>query len=217
MIRNSLQHSVSFQFKIWVTLFLILLFIVNCGQDENVELINDEYILSILEEREEKDSIMVVEPHSPFNRDTTIEFTPLKYFEPNKDFVFQSRLFKSDPPDTVKIMGTRGEARTVVVEGQVELNYEGGTHRVNIYKGFSRSGEAYYSIWFTDRSTGKETYGVGRYLDFELKEDPGYIYTIDFNLAYNPYCAYSALFTCPIPREEDFIDIYIEAGEKSFH
>jgi hypothetical protein len=78
-------------------------------------------------------------------------------------------------------------------------------------------GEPYYSIWFTDKTTGKDTYGVGRYLDFELKDDPEFIYTIDFNRAYNPYCAYSSLFTCPIPRAEDYIDMEIEAGEKNFH
>ncbi|MCL4278406.1 MAG: DUF1684 domain-containing protein, partial [Ignavibacteriaceae bacterium] len=81
----------------------------------------------------------------------------------------------------------------------------------------SRTGEPYYSIWFTDKTTGKETYGVGRYLDFELNENPDFIYTIDFNKAYNPYCAYSAMFTCPIPRKEDYIDMSIEAGEKNFH
>src|SRR3972149_1491942 len=60
-------------------------------------------------------------------------------------------------------------------------------------------------------------FGVGRYLDFELNADKDFLYTIDFNLAYNPYCAYSADYTCAIPTKEDYVDLKIEAGEKKYH
>ena len=155
--------------------------------------------------------------YSPFHRDTLVTFKPLNYYDPNPDYVFKSKLFFKEIPDTVIIMGTKGEPRTVIVIGHVELNKDSKIHPVNIYKAFSRNGETYYSIWFTDKTTGKETYGVGRYLDFELEPDSNFIYTIDFNKAYNPFCAYSHLFTCPIPREEDYLDMAIEAGEKNFH
>ncbi len=71
--------------------------------------------------------------------------------------------------------------------------------------------------WFTDKTTGNETYPVGRYLDFELNNDPEFIYKLDFNRAYNPYCAYSDLYTCAIPTKEDYLDFEIKAGEKTFH
>ncbi len=58
---------------------------------------------------------------------------------------------------------------------------------------------------------------MGRYIDFDLDSDSGHIYTIDFNLAYNPYCAYSSRYSCAIPTKEDYLDIAVEAGEKSFH
>jgi uncharacterized protein (DUF1684 family) len=176
-----------------------------------------EYKNSILKERAEKDSSMQFDPYSPFHRDTSISFKPLNYYQPNPDFVFKSKLFYKEKPDTVTIMGTKGEPRTVIVIGYVELKKDDKVYKVNIYKGFSRTGLAYYSIWFTDKTTGKETYGVGRYLDFELNPDRDFIYTIDFNKAYNPYCAYTPMYTCPIPREEDYIDMSIEAGEKNFH
>jgi uncharacterized protein (DUF1684 family) len=86
-----------------------------------------------------------------------------------------------------------------------------------VYKGFSKSNDVYFSIWFTDLTTGEESYGVGRYLDFELNSDKDFIYTIDFNLAYNPYCAYSSEYTCAIPTKEDYVDSEIEAGEKKYH
>ena len=176
-----------------------------------------DYVENLYNERSRKDSSFKFEPHSPFNRDTTIEFENLKYYEPNSDFIFKSKIIYKDQPDSVVIMGTRGEARTALVLGYLELNHENKTYQVNVYRGFAKTGEAYHSIWFTDRTTGKETYGVGRYLDIEFNDDKDFVYEIDFNRAYNPYCAYSAMYTCPIPREEDFIDISIEAGEKYFH
>jgi uncharacterized protein (DUF1684 family) len=201
-----------------VALSFICVFILSsCDEEKQLTQEEKQYISDLIMERSDKDMSMKTEPHSPFNRDTTLDFTPLKYFDPNLDFVFHSKLFRKNPPDTVKIMGTRGETRTVTVEGNVELKYQGEVHKVNIYKGFSRAGDPYYSIWFTDKTTGKETYGVGRYLDFELVNDEDHIYTLDFNRAYNPYCSYSAMYTCPIPREEDHIEISMEVGEKNFH
>jgi len=198
---------------------LIFTFILcnGCKGNKVNDVQNSRYVKSILQERAEKDSSMQYDPYSPFNRDTSVTFHQLKYFKPDPDFVFKSKLFLYNPQDTVKIMGTKGEARLVLLIGYVELKKDDKVYKVNVYKAFSRTGEPYYSIWFTDKTTGKETYGVGRYLDFDYNPDPNFIYTIDFNKAYNPYCAYSYLFTCPVPREEDYIDMSIEAGEKNFH
>jgi uncharacterized protein (DUF1684 family) len=199
-------------------LILIVVFVnISCNKKNPETKEMKEYKNSILKERAEKDSSMQFDPYSPFHRDTSISFKPLNYYQPNPDFVFKSKLFYKEKPDTVTIMGTKGEPRTVIVIGYVELKKDDKVYKVNIYKGFSRTGLAYYSIWFTDKTTGKETYGVGRYLDFELNPDRDFIYTIDFNKAYNPYCAYTPMYTCPIPREEDYIDMSIEAGEKNFH
>ena len=71
-------------------------------------------------------------------------------------------------------------------------------------------------MWFTDKTTNKESYGVGRYLRMEVFDDPDYIYEVDFNLAYNPYCAYSVDFSCAVPTKDDYIDLAITAGEKTF-
>jgi uncharacterized protein (DUF1684 family) len=201
---------------IMVIQIIILLFAACNSNETNID-VDDDYINSILVHRNEKDSSMRVELNSPFNRDSTVEFSPLNYYEPDPSFSFKSKLFRYDPPDTVEILGTKGEIRQVIKEGFVMMNFEETEYRVNVYKGFSRNGLAYHSIWFTDKTTGYETYGVGRYLDFELNEDPDFVYDIDFNYAYNPYCSYSAKYSCPIPRKEDFLDFSIEAGEKNFH
>ena len=200
-----------------VILFLTFLLTESCKENRVDDPEMKAYIDTLMKERKEKDYSMQFDINSPFNRDTTITFKPLNYYEPNPDFVFKSKLFKFDVQDTVAILGTKGETRPAVLLGFLELKKDNKVHRINVYQSFSRTGEPYYSIWFTDKTTGNETYGVGRYLDFELNDHPEFVYTIDFNRAYNPYCAYSSLFTCPIPRAEDYIDMEIEAGEKNFH
>jgi uncharacterized protein (DUF1684 family) len=199
-----------------------LLINLGCDNKSNIDLSNippleENYVEALLQERVHKDSALQYDPHSPFNRDSNAAFSSLNYYDPTPEFIFKSKLYKHDPIDTVNVFGTRGEIRRVIREGYVKLNYAENEYRVNVYKAFGRDGQAYHSIWFTDKTTGEETYGVGRYLDFNKVEDPEHIYTVDFNSAYNPYCAYSAQFTCPIPREEDHIAMEIKAGEKNFH
>jgi uncharacterized protein (DUF1684 family) len=141
----------------------------------------------------------------------------LKYYAIDPGFVFKSKLYEYPKKDTLKVYGTKGEERKAVWYGYIKFNYEKKEYRLNVYKGFSNDNQEYFSIWFTDKTTGGETYGVGRYLDFELKAQPDYLYTIDFNLAYNPYCAYSPEYSCAVPLKEDHIDLPVNAGEKKFH
>jgi len=204
-------------FGLIVILFLSLLLTEACKENRTDDPDMKAYIETLTKERKEKNYNLQFDLNSPFNRDTTITFNPLNYYEPNPDFIFKSKLIVYDIQDTVAILGTRGETRPAILLGYLELSKDERVHKINVYKSFDRTGKPYYSIWFTDKTTGKETYGVGRYLDFELNDDPEFVYTIDFNKAYNPYCAYSSLFTCPIPRVEDYIDMAIEAGEKNFH
>jgi len=208
-------------YKAYFFLLLALFFSLSLACDEKRVADNNPetkaYIDELIKERKEKNYNLQFDSNSPFNRDTSAKFKPLRYYEPKLDFIFKSKLKTFENPDTVSIPGTRGESRPAIIMGYLEFEKNGKINRLNVYKSFSRTGEPYYSLWFTDRTTGKETYGVGRYLDFKLNEEPDFIYTIDFNRAYNPYFAYSPLFTSPIPRVEDYIDIAIEAGEKNFH
>ena len=156
-------------------------------------------------------------PTSPFNARTKVEFSDLKYFDVDPDFVFQTKLIEYNSKDTIQIYGTKGEPRSTIRFGYLPFKYNNKEYKVNIYKYFTSGGDTYYSIWFTDISTGKETYGVGRYINFDYNPNKDYIYTLDFNLAYNPYCAYSPDYSCAIPTDEDYIDLEIKAGEKAFH
>ena len=176
-----------------------------------------KYISEIEKKREVKNQFMRDDPASPFNARTKVEFKPLKYFDVNPNFVFQSTLTENEVKDTVVIFGTKGEERNVVRFGFLQFVFENKTYKLNVYEATAKTGEKHHSIWFTDKTTAEETYGVGRYLNFELNPEKNFVYTIDFNLAFNPYCAYSKDYSCAIPTREDYIDLKIRAGEKTFH
>ena len=196
---------------------VLFLVVVLSGCSKNYSPEQKEYIAKVEKERADKNDWMKNAPSSPFNQKSKIEFHDLKYFDVDPAFVFLSRLYEYNPKDTITIYGTKGEPRKTVRFGYVLINFENQQHKINVYQGSTASGEIYYSIWFTDKTTNNESYGVGRYIDFEKVDDPNHIYQIDFNEAYNPYCAYSPDFSCAVPTKEDFIPIEIRAGEKKFH
>ncbi|MCL5029955.1 MAG: DUF1684 domain-containing protein [Bacteroidetes bacterium] len=200
---------------ILIILIPIIFLMESCGRSYSPE--QKKYIEDIEKFRKEKNDYMKNSKDSPFNQDKNAVFHPLKYFDVNPDFVFKSKLYRNTIPDTITIFGTKGEARKAIRFGYVKFSYENKNYKLNVYKGTTKNGTDYYTIWFTDKTTGEETYGVGRYLDFDLIADTAYVYTVDFNLAYNPYCSYSAKYSCAIPSKEDHLDIALEAGEKNFH
>lgn len=204
-------------FKKYLLSITLLLLLISCSDQQKIVPLDETYIIDLKSERESKDLELANDHNSPFNMDSSANYEPLKYFEPTSEFIFKSKLFKNEKQDTIKIFGTKGEGRKAVIEGYVLLDYKNNSYKLNIYKSFGRNAESFHIIWFTDQTTGELTYSVGRYLLFELNSDPEFIYEIDFNRAYNPYCAYSSLFTCPIPTKDDYLDFEIIAGEKNFH
>jgi uncharacterized protein (DUF1684 family) len=194
-----------------------MILVVACSCNKNYTPEQRIYISRIEQLREAKNISFKNDEDSPFNHKSRIHFEPLKYYDIDPSFVFKSKLFPYPIKDTIKVFGTKGEERKAVRFGYVTFNYDKKDYKINVYKGSTKTGQEYYSIWFTDQTTGEETYGVGRYLDFEYNLNPDFIYTIDFNLAYNPYCSYSPEYSCAIPLKEDHIDLAIKAGEKKFH
>jgi hypothetical protein len=182
-----------------------------------------------LDHRAEADSFFRSDQGSPFVRDTTIEYHGVKWFPIDARYRGQSILHRYQRADTVIVMGTKGEERKQLRYGYFEFVVpdEHGTPttlRLNVYK-FTPYDKRRYelykdnlSVWFTDKTTGKETYDVGRYVEIgNENSDPAHVYTIDLNKAYNPYCAYSSLYSCAVPRKEDRLTIALHVGEMKYH
>ncbi|HEX9005653.1 MAG TPA: DUF1684 domain-containing protein [Bacteroidota bacterium] len=182
-----------------------------------------------LTHRAEVDSFFRFEDGSPFRRDTTIRYHGLRWFPIDVRYRVTAVLHRYDRPEPVTVMGTKGEERHQLKYGYFAFALPGekGTPvplQINAYK-FTPSDSMRYrlyrnnlSVWFRDRTTGKETYDVGRYVEVGDEDpDPAHVYVLDFNKAYNPYCAYSALYSCAVPRKEDYLDIALRAGEMKYH
>jgi uncharacterized protein (DUF1684 family) len=194
-------------FLIFTVLLFITVTISSCSKPES------EYAAKVEAYRAHKDSLMRFAENSPFNYKEKVEFHPLKYYDVDTNFVFKSKLHLYPEQDTITVYGTKGEKRKAIKFGFLKIKDE----KLNVYKNLGSGGEIYYGVWFTDGTTNETTYGVGRYLDFEYVPDSNFVYTIDFNYAYNPYCAYSSAYSCAIPTKEDHLNMKIEAGEKKFH
>jgi len=208
-----MKHKLIYKFPL--LLLLLLLFVTSCSNQTKEE---KEYIQKLEKDRTEKNIEFRDSSYSPFNFKKKVEFHDLKYFDANFDFIFQGKLVVNETMDTVKIYGTKGEERKSIRYGVLKLKNKKHKLDVNVYETLGRDGVTkYYSIWFTDKTTNNESYGVGRYVDFELNNNPDYVYSVDFNYAYNPYCAYTSQYSCAIPTKEDYLDLAITAGEKKFH
>lgn len=205
----------SVKYFMYFLLLAALVLLSSCGRDYTQEEL--VYIKTILDSRAEKDSSFENDPNSPFNFKGKVDFHPLNYFDVDPDFVINSKLYEYDIKDSISVFGTKGEERFSLRFGYLKLNYQGTQFDLNVYETIYQDTLKYHSIWFTDRTTNDETYGVGRYINFELNENPDHIYMIDFNEAYNPYCAYTSTYSCAIPTKEDHVDIAVKAGEKKFH
>jgi uncharacterized protein (DUF1684 family) len=164
------------------------------------------------------------DPQSPFNTTPPVPFEGLRWFPPDPGMYFTSKLERFENPETVTVYGTKNEPRKQVRYGYFTIEVGGAEHRLNVYK-FPPDMASQYpelegvlSVWFTDETTGKETYQVGRYLEIEREAtDPDHLYVVNLNNAHNPYCAYNHAYSCPIPTREDRIPVAIRAGEMNYH
>lgn len=196
---------------------ILLLFLIVFTSCENYTPEELEYIESVKQSRIETDEWMKNNPNSPFNFKGKVDFHGLNYFDVDPSFVFKTKFIGYDDKKSVQIFGTKGEERTAIKFGFLPIKKDGKEYRLNLYANVGQDSSVYYSIWFTDKTTNNETYGVGRYLPFELIPNIEHIYTIDFNKAFNPYCAYTSSYSCAIPTKEDYLDLEITAGEKKYH
>lgn len=204
--------------KIVLPIIFIILFgiiFLNKSDDHTPEEI--EYIKSVESDRADIGDWMQNDSASPFNNKTKVEFNGLNYFDVDPGFVFKSKIYEYNEKKNIPVFGTKGEERSAIRFGYLGFEKDEKDYRLNLYANIGQDSTVYYSIWFTDKTTNNESYGVGRYLSFELKPNKDHLYTIDFNTAFNPYCAYSPEYSCAVPSKDDYLDLAISAGEKKYH
>lgn len=162
----------------------------------------------LLEYRAAKDEFFKHDHHSPIVDQSA--FSGLRYFSPDPAYRFTVPPTPSDGA-TIEVQTSDGQVRAYRRSATVTLETPGSIVELTL---FTTEGAHGFFVPFRDTTSGSDTYGAGRYLDVEPNED-GTV-TIDFNLAYNPFCAYSDAYSCPLPPAENWLRVPIAAGEKDF-
>lgn len=152
-------------------------------------------------------AIIVFDPRSPRFK----EYHGMRYFPIDLSYRFVARLVPDPSAQKVTIQSTHSAARTAERVGWFDLTIHGQRVRLAATRLLEPgAGPDDLSILFRDATTGRESYPVGRYVDPEKRPDGAYV--IDFNEAYNPACAFSDFYNCPIPPKENYLTIPIRAG-----
>lgn len=156
-----------------------------------------------------KDNYFKTDPHSPLTADQVATFQGLRYFPENEELRFELPVEELDSQEEVQVQTSTGDIQVYNRLGKIHFEVEGQSAELSIF-----SNEYGLFLPFVDNLAGKETYGAGRYL--EPHELPDGRLLVDFNMAYNPYCAYNDLYSCPLTPWENRLKVPIRAGEKIF-
>lgn len=160
--------------------------------------------------RKEKDDFFGGHPQSPLTREQKHDFHGLNYFPENADLRLEVKAAEFPVKERIEMQTSTGDVQIYFRHSRFKFQVEGQDAELTIYE--SENG---FFLPFVDSLAGKETYGAGRYLEPEPL--PGGRFLIDFNMAYNPYCAYNEQWSCPLTPLENRLKVPIKAGEKLFH
>lgn len=161
---------------------------------------------------------------SPLRPQDFASFQGLNYFPVDKDYRVAAK-FVATPEEKFFMMPTSsGVSRKYVKIGILNFKLSGKDYALNVYQSERNLTNEKFKEYknslfvpFRDLTSGKETYGAGRYISVYAPKENSAEVILDFNLAYNPSCAYgSGEFSCPIPPQENFLQTEIRAGEKSY-
>ncbi|MBD2721518.1 DUF1684 domain-containing protein [Hymenobacter armeniacus] len=174
------------------------------------------YAARLRKARAEKNRAFRQSPTSPLDSAQRAAFDSLKYYPADLTLVLDAALTRNATPDTALIQMSDNRAEKYLRWGQAKFRVDNQVQQLALYRKADGKDSTLF-IPFTDATNGRETYGGGRYLDAPLPEPDAAEIQLDFNQAYNPYCAYNNAYSCPVPPAENRLRVPIAAGEKSFH
>jgi uncharacterized protein len=160
--------------------------------------------------RAEKDDFFKHHPQSPLTPEQRRDFDGLQYFPENDALRLEVQVERLVGQQPFQMQTSTGGVQEYVRYGKFKFQVDGKDAELTIYQG----DDDYYFLPFVDSLAGNETYPAGRYLEPEPL--PGDRFLVDFNVAYNPYCAYNEMWSCPITPAENRLKVPIRAGEKLF-
>ena len=162
--------------------------------------------------RRAKDEFFATDPHAPLTPEQQRDFRGLNYYDDAPELAIVATPEVFDEQQLVEMQTSTGESADYLRWARVPFSVDGKEAALTLYRDPATNA---IFLPFQDANRGGETYGAGRYLD--VHELPDGRVVLDFNYAYNPYCAYNDDWSCPLPPPENRLDVAIRAGEKTFH
>ena len=165
--------------------------------------------------RKSKDYFFAQSWQSPIPENEKKNFKGLSYFPPNPKFYFELDLHEHENKETIHIQDTKDNMRHLIRWGEFIFEVDGTECKLQAYK--SDPNEKHLFVPFRDETSGKETYGAGKYLDLDEENHttPDGKWILDFNVAYNPFCAYNENYACPfVPPRELVKSSYFSRGKE---
>ncbi|MBF9223105.1 DUF1684 domain-containing protein [Hymenobacter ruricola] len=176
----------------------------------------DAYAKGLHKFRSEKNRAFRQSANSPLPEAQKGQFDSLKYYPADVAFVIEAAISRNATPDTTLLQMSDNRAEKYLRWGQARFRIGTQAQQLALYLKADGKDSTLF-VPFTDATNGRDTYGGGRYLDAPLPEPDATEIKLDFNRAYNPYCAYNNEYSCPVPPAENRLQAAIPAGEKSFH
>lgn len=208
-------------------LIVALLFMGGCREEKKFHDKNNIHTLQkspsaigeILEFQRQLDAEFTDPERSPLPDRYKKDFEGLDFFPPDTNYRVKAKLQRTPNALPFLMPTTTGKQSEETIYGIVHFQLNGQSLQLEVYQNKELMGKEgyldYLFLPFKDGTNGRETYGGGRYLDLRIPE--GDSISIDFNKAYNPYCAYNAKYSCPLVPSVNHLDTKILAGVKAFN
>ena len=141
------------------------------------------------------------------------EYHGIDYYPMQKDYSVKAKLVPYDKPKTAIILTVVGTEQEYIIPGYLEFTLRGKSLRLDPF--VVKSDSTLFFLIIKDGTSGETTYGAGRYMYSKIMADGSV--DLNFNRAYNPPCAFTPYATCPLPPEQNIMNVSLEAGEKNYH
>lgn len=174
------------------------------------------YFAQLNKFRRDKNQAFRQGENSPLETAQKTQFDSLKYFPGDRALATAATFTRNATPDTALLQMSDNKTEKYLRWGTAKFTLKNSPQQLLLFlKANGRDSTLF--VPFTDLSNGHDSYGGGRYLDVPLPKRDETGLTLDFNRAYNPYCAYNNEYSCPVPPAENRLKVAIAAGEQSFH
>jgi uncharacterized protein (DUF1684 family) len=174
----------------------------------------EAYLEKVEKERERQFKYLKYNIESPLTQLQKKELRALEHYPIDPKYKVRAKMVPVEDRRMLELPMTDGSIEKYLKHSWAEFEWEGTTIRLLLLQAAKEQDKRNFFLAFADATSGSDTYGGGRYLN--LRQDGKNSITIDFNLAYNPYCAYNPDFACPLPPRENILEVGILAGEKDY-